>query len=133
METAAKLARLKADLALLPGALVCFSGGVDSSFLLAVAAEALPGRTRALIAVSASMPEEEAAAALALADALGVPTEVVESQELEDPRYVANRGDRCYWCKSELFRLARERAEGAPVLDGTNLDDLADHRPGHQA
>lgn len=136
-----KLVRLRGTLAELPSALVAYSGGVDSAFLLAVAVEALGGRVIAVTARSASMPEEEADAARRLAASLGARHEEVASRELEDPRYAANPSDRCFYCKSELFRIttsladriAAEEGVRPAVLDGTNLDDLADHRPGREA
>jgi uncharacterized protein len=82
------------------------------------------------------VPQAERAEASALAARLGARHLVVESRELEDPRYVANASDRCYFCKSELYRLCGEaaREQGlAAILDGFNADDRRDHRPGHRA
>jgi len=135
-ESAEKLARLKAIVGGLEGALVAFSAGVDSTFLLAVAHEALGDRAAALTAHSPSVPQAEREEARALARRLGVRHLEVESREAEDPRYLANPLDRCYWCKSELYRICDEasRAEGLPVVvDGFNADDRSDHRPGHRA
>jgi uncharacterized protein len=134
--SAGKLARLKGIVGGLDGALVAFSAGVDSTFLLAVAREALGDRAVALTAHSPSVPAAEREAARALARRLGARLVEVESRETEDPRYLANPLDRCYFCKGELYRLCDEvaRAEGlAVVLDGFNADDRRDHRPGHQA
>ena len=132
----AKLGRMKAALAPLDGALVAFSAGVDSTFVLAVAREVLGGRAVALTAHSASVPAVERAEARALAARLGVRHLEVESHEQDDPRYAANPVDRCFYCKSELYRLCEEaaRAEGlGAILDGFNADDRRDHRPGHRA
>jgi uncharacterized protein len=118
------------------GALVAFSGGVDSTFVLAVAREVLGDRAVALTAHSPSVPQAERQAARDLARRLGARHLEVESHEGEDPRYAANPVDRCYYCKTELYRLCTEaaRAHGLPaVLDGFNADDRRDHRPGHQA
>lgn len=118
------------------GALVAFSGGVDSTFVLAVAREVLGARAVALTAHSPSVPQAEREAARQLALHLGARHLEVESHEGEDPRYAANPVDRCYFCKSELYRLCdvAARAEGlAAVLDGFNADDRKDHRPGHLA
>ncbi len=134
--SAAKLERLRAGLSSCGGALVAFSAGVDSTFVLAVAHQVLGGRAVALTAHSPSVPEAERAEARALAQRIGARHLEVASGEGEDPRYRANGTDRCYWCKSELYRLCAEaaRREGLPViLDGFNADDRADHRPGHQA
>jgi uncharacterized protein len=134
--SAGKLAHLKAILGGLDGALVSFSAGVDSTFLLAVAREVLGERAVALTAHSPSVPASEREEARALAGRLGARLVEVESHEAEDPRYLANPVDRCYFCKGELYRLCEEvaRAEGlAAVLDGFNADDRRDHRPGHQA
>lgn len=132
----AKLARLKEDLASCGSALVAFSAGVDSTFVLAVAREVLGDRVVALTAHSPSVPQAERDEARALAARLGARHREVESREQEDPRYVANPVDRCYYCKSELYRLcdatAREE-QVAAILDGFNADDLRDYRPGHRA
>jgi uncharacterized protein len=117
-------------------ALVAFSGGVDSTFVLAVAAEVLGPRALALTAHSPAVPRAEREEARRLAASLGVRHLERESLEQQDPRYVANPEDRCYHCKRELYRLCDEtaRAEGmAAVLDGFNADDRRDHRPGHRA
>jgi uncharacterized protein len=134
--SAPKLARLKQALGALDGALVAFSGGVDSAFVLAVAREVLGDRAVALTAHSPSVPQAERSEAQGLARRLGARHVEVESRELDDPRYVANGPDRCYFCKSELYRLcddvARRERLGA-VVDGFNADDRRDFRPGHRA
>jgi uncharacterized protein len=135
-DSEAKMARMRRIVAGCEGALVAFSAGVDSTLVLAVAREVLGGRAVALTAHSPSVPQAERDEARALARRLGVRHFEVPSLEGEDPRYAANGSDRCYWCKSELYRLCREAAgrEGLPaILDGFNADDRLDHRPGHQA
>lgn len=115
---------------------VAFSGGVDSTFLLAVAVESLGENALAVTGVSPSLAEAERAEAEALAGRLGARHRWIETGELAQPGYVANAPDRCYFCKSDLFeRLqAVARAEGyAWVVEGANLDDLGDLRPGRQA
>jgi pyridinium-3,5-biscarboxylic acid mononucleotide sulfurtransferase len=132
----AKLARMKQDIASAGSALVAFSGGVDSTFVLAVAAEVLGSRAVALTAHSPSVPKAEREEARRLAGRLGVRHLERESLEQDDPGYVENSRDRCYHCKRELYRLCGEaaRAEGiAAILDGFNADDRRDHRPGHRA
>jgi uncharacterized protein len=134
--SAAKLARMKHEIASAGSAVVAFSGGVDSTLVLAVAAEVLGAQVVALTAHSPSVPQAERADARALAARLGVRHLERESHEQDDPSYVANPQDRCYYCKRELYRLCGEvaRAEGlAAILDGFNADDRRDHRPGHRA
>jgi uncharacterized protein len=136
MNPAEKLEKLRGILAGYGSALVCFSGGVDSTFLLRVAHDALGDRCTALTAVSITMAASERTGATALAAELGVRHEVVESHELERPGFSANPVDRCYLCKAELLEIAAPAAERLglnEVLLGTNLDDLGDHRPGLRA
>jgi uncharacterized protein len=115
---------------------VAFSGGVDSSLLLAVAVKVLGARVLAVTATSETYPERELIEARALAGQLGARHREVVSEELDIPEFKHNPRNRCYYCKKELFAKLREIAdqEGlAHVLDGTNLDDRSDHRPGRQA
>lgn len=131
-----KLRQMKSSLSGLGGAVVAFSAGVDSTFVLAVAREVLGDGAVALTAHSPSVPQAEREDARALARRLGARHLEVTSHELDDPRYAANGTDRCFWCKSELYRLCEEaaRRERLPaVLDGFNADDRRDHRPGHRA
>jgi pyridinium-3,5-biscarboxylic acid mononucleotide sulfurtransferase len=131
-----KLDAMRAALAAHGSALVAFSAGVDSTFVLKVAVEVLGERAVALTALSASVAPEEAAEARTLAASLGVRHVVVRSGELDNPSYAANPTNRCYFCKTELYELCEaKRAELglAVVVDGFNADDFKDHRPGHQA
>jgi uncharacterized protein len=118
-------------------ALIGFSGGVDSAYLACVALEALgPARVLAVIGRSASYPAAQWTRAREVADRFGVPVLEVDTDELNDPRYAANPTDRCYFCKSELWGRLAPIAEArglAVVVDGTNADDLGDHRPGGRA
>ena len=118
-------------------AAVGFSGGVDSAYLACVSIDALGAENvLAIIGRSASYPAEQWATARAVADRFSVPVLEVETEEMLDPRYAANPTNRCYYCKTELWsRLAPiARARGLAVLvDGTNADDLSDHRPGAAA
>ena len=118
------------------GALVAFSGGVDSTLVLAVAHEVLGDRAVALTSHSPSVPQAEREEARALAVRIGARHLEVESREGEDPRYRENTTERCYFCKSELYRIcddASARLGLGAVLDGFNADDRGDHRPGHRA
>ena len=114
---------------------VAFSGGVDSTFLAHVATQALGPDALSVTAISPSLSSHEREEAIALASSLALNHEVVTTHELDDPRYVANRADRCAWCKTHLMEsigpVAAQRS--ATVLLGVNLDDLDDHRPGQAA
>ena len=118
------------------GALVAFSGGVDSSLVLAAARQALGERVLAVTACSPTYPDHEKDQAAAIAQRLGARHEFVDSDEFEDPSYRANPPNRCYYCKQELFRKLQAVAarEGLPVIvDGSNADDEGDFRPGRNA
>jgi uncharacterized protein len=120
----------------LGGCVIGFSGGVDSTFLFSVAVEVLGERALAVTATSETYPERERLEAQDLATLIGGRHRLVVSEELEIPEFQDNPRDRCYFCKKELFGKLRAIAddEGLPhVLDGTNLDDLGDHRPGRRA
>ena len=129
--------QLDAHLGTLSGAVLGYSGGVDSAVLAVVGARALgPSRFVAVIGRSASYPEVQWRNAVALAARFEVPLLEVQTNELADPEYVANPLNRCFFCKSELWRVlgavAADRGH-EHVLDGTNVDDLKDHRPGAAA
>jgi len=117
--------------------LVAFSGGVDSSYLLYKAAVVL-GQNKVLAVTAASplYPPEEVAAAVETASALGVKHLIIQTDELSSEDFCANPPERCYFCKTELFGLLAELAREHKIkylLDGSNLDDTADFRPGSQA
>jgi pyridinium-3,5-biscarboxylic acid mononucleotide sulfurtransferase len=116
---------------------VGFSGGVDSAFLAVAARRALgPAGVLAIIGRSASYPAEQWATARGVAEAFDVPVLELDTDELDDPSYAANPSNRCYFCKTELWSklVPVARAKGFHlVADGTNADDLSDHRPGAQA
>ncbi len=113
---------------------VGFSGGVDSAYLACVAVDAL-GRENvlAIIGKSASYPAVQWAVARGVADRFAVPVLEVDTHEMDDPRYAANPSNRCYFCKTELWSLLVPVAHARgimTVVDGTNADDVAGHRPG---
>lgn len=131
-----RLERLTRILEAMESVLVCYSGGVDSAFVLAVAHEVLGERCVGMTAVSPSLAPFELEDAVSIARGIGARHELVDSNELENEDYAKNDVDRCFYCKSELYRLsARKKLDWnlAHVVNGTNLDDLGDYRPGLEA
>jgi uncharacterized protein len=132
----AKLERLRAWIARHRAVVVAYSGGVDSSLLLRVAHEVLGERAHGVIGRSDSYAERELELALAQADSFGCRVEVVSTGELSDPDFRSNPINRCYHCKTELYReltAVAERVGADAILDGTIADDLGDWRPGRKA
>jgi uncharacterized protein len=131
-----KLEKLKKTLREMGTVLIAYSGGVDSSFLAVTAHEVLGQNSLAVFASSPVAPPMEKEAAGSLAHQFGLRFRIIESNEMDNPDFVANPPERCYYCKRELFSELKPiaLAEGLKwVADGTNADDLSDYRPGRKA
>ena len=119
-----------------PSALVAYSGGVDSAFLLWTTHQILGAKVTGILGDSPSLPRSEHSAALAFAQKHNLPVEVLKTLELDDPSYASNPPNRCYFCRSELFQRMEELAQlrGVAVLAyGENFDDSREVRPGRAA
>lgn len=127
---------MQAILGGLENALIAYSGGVDSVLLAKVAFEMLGKRVKAVTAISPSYPTYELDETRAIAREIGIEHILLETHELEKPEYRTNRGDRCYFCKSELYEAMSVKAKEWGfrwILNGVNVDDLGDYRPGLKA
>jgi pyridinium-3,5-biscarboxylic acid mononucleotide sulfurtransferase len=135
-ELSVKEARLREIVRSLGSCIVAFSGGVDSALVLKVATQELSERAYGVTGQSASLARRELDGVLNVVETLGAAHEVIATEELEDPDYRANPANRCYYCKHELYgklaEIARERG-AACIVDGFNLDDAQDYRPGRRA
>ncbi len=118
------------------GAVVALSAGVDSSLVALLAHKALGDHAVAVTGISESLPPQELEIAKETAKEIGIKHLVVQTDELQNPEYASNRSDRCYYCKDTLYRELRTLANGLgleEILDGTQVDDLGDNRPGFRA
>jgi uncharacterized protein len=132
----AKFKQLEEKLRETEGVVVAFSAGVDSTFLLKVAHGILGERAIALTASSPTAPPGELDEAKSFTQELGCRHIVLDSHELLNPSFSQNPANRCFFCKDELYRICRAQADQvgiSTIVDGTNLDDLKDHRPGLKA
>ena len=128
-----KTKKIKSLILEMDSALVAFSGGVDSTLILALAHDVLGEKALAVTAQSASMPDREMKACHQLAKEIGVKHLVVKTEEMSNPNYRANPANRCYHCKTELYSSLKKVAQQENILNilnGTNTDDLGDYRPG---
>lgn len=136
IELAKKIESLKAYLERMGPTLIAFSGGVDSSFLLAVASQVLRNDVIALMTVSPSTPPHDEHQAIELAKKLKVKLLRIKHNELDISEYAANPINRCYFCKSSLYEICQREAKRLAldgIADGINIDDLTDYRPGLQS
>jgi uncharacterized protein len=136
MKTGDKLTHLKALLEEMGEVTVAYSGGVDSTFLLKVATDVLKDKALGVLAVSPTFPSREYERAIEVAESFGASIRIIDTNELEDDNFVNNPVNRCYFCKSELFDSIAKMAEDQRFrnfVDGSNQDDLGDHRPGMKA
>ena len=131
-----KTANLRDFFQRLDGVLVAFSGGVDSTLVLKIAAEVLGSRATAVTAASPTLPREELAAVRQLSKEIGARLIVASTNQLNDDAFVRNDATRCYHCKTDLYQLLvpiKQTTGIATIVDGTHVDDLGDDRPGLQA
>ncbi len=131
-----KLKQLQEILKDLKSCAIAYSGGLDSTFLIQIAYDVLGENALAVTATSSTYPKKELQDAKRFAKTVGIPHFIIQSEELDIPRFSENPPDRCYYCKKELFRKIQQIAQKHhlnAVLDGSNADDALDYRPGAKA
>ena len=131
-----KLENLKNEIKKIDSAIVAFSGGVDSALVLKVAYDILGSNAVAATADSPSLPRRELEETKKIAEEIGARHLIISTAETENENYLKNPGNRCYFCKSELYSKLKEvslQLGIKNILNGTNLDDLGDYRPGLKA
>jgi uncharacterized protein len=131
-----KKANLEQRIARMGSALVAFSGGVDSSLLVHVAHSVLGERVLAVTSRSATHPAHEVEAASRIAESIGAEHMLLDTREMDDPDFMSNPPERCYTCKREMFSMMKDVASARGlenIIEGSNADDVSDHRPGRRA
>ncbi|MEC4890719.1 MAG: ATP-dependent sacrificial sulfur transferase LarE [Nitrospira sp.] len=131
-----KLTRLRQIFAGMDSVLVAYSGGIDSTVVLKVAYDQLKDRAVGITALSPTFPASELEVATRVAEEIGVRHELIETDQLKIPAFAENDASRCFHCKTDLYQLLgtlRAAHAGSIIVDGTNLDDLGDDRPGIKA